>query len=132
MRTRWKVGLSNGENFVEGMGEFSFIDGEQTPWQRLGAYIQTNSLKITSLAIEKDGVIYNVPSQGKNPKFRAFALSEKPLDYNFFRVFGTDMNRRGLRIGKPDLYAVVQAIYNNYKLELWVDEQSNSCWTLIK
>lgn len=123
--TQWKVSLSNGESYTEGVAPFEIIKGEVLPWKRLIKYVTENNLKITSLSLIGAGNTYNLPSAGKNPKFRAFDLHEKPQDFNHFRMLGIENSKNN------DLYAVAEAVYTNYKLQLWVDENNpKNCWVL--
>lgn len=126
--THWKIGLSNGENFLEGNIPFQIIVGEKSPWLKLQDYIKEKGLKITSLCLVYQDRTFNLPSAGNNPKFRAFSEIEKPLSYNFFRMLGSDLNGT-----QNDLYSVIEAVYSDKKLQLWLNERNpNSCWVLIK
>lgn len=123
--TRWKVGLSNGENFVEGNAPFEAIKGENSPWYKLQNYIKQNQLTITSLSLIHGSRTFNLPSLGNNPKFRAFYTDKKPISYDFGRPIG--ISKQG-----NDLFARIQAIYDDYILELWVDEYNpQNCWVLV-
>jgi len=122
MRLEWKISLSNGTNFIE-----SNFDGEKTPWLALKEYLAKENLKITSLCLVDENRTFNLPSAGDNPKFRAFINAPKPTDYNFFRMFGSDITGK-----EPELFSVIEAIYSNYKLQLWVNEYNpNSCHVLV-
>lgn len=124
--THWKVGLSNGENYQEGIKPFDVIKNELSPWLRLKDYIKKNNLKITSLCLEANEKTFNLPSAGKNPKFRAFQGLEKPLELNYFMQIGWDMGSKD-----KDCFKVIEAVYNDYKLQLWVDEKNSNCWVLL-
>lgn len=126
----WKVGLSNGFNFTEGKGEtFKEVPGELSPWLKLQEYLKKENAHITSMClVTEDNRTFNLPSAGNNPKFRMFQELDKPTEFKFFRAFASDSNG-----GNPDYFAVIQATYPNYKLELWVDETNpKNCWVLVK
>lgn len=126
----WKVGLSNGFNFTEGKGQtFKEIPGEKSSWLKLQDYITENKLIITSIClVTKDNRTFNLPSGGNNPKFAMFKELEKPSEFRFFRAFGGDLKGNSM-----DYFAVIEAEYPKYKLQMWVDENNtNNCWVLIK
>ena len=125
--TRWKVGLSNGENFTEEVFPFEATIGVLSPWLRLRKYCQDHKLKITSLCLIEGGRTFNLPSASTNPKFKAFFDRPKPIDFNFGRPIGVTQG------SKPELYAMIEAIYESYTLQLWVDENNTkNCWVLVK
>lgn len=128
MRLKWNISLNNGQNFTEGVGIFSVVEGELSPWLKLEEYLLSNDLKITSLSIiSDDGKTFNLPSLGKNPKFRAFLTAPKPLYYNFGRVIGNNISG-----GDLEVFARIEAVYENYKLQLWVNENNpDSCHVLV-
>ena len=140
---RWKVSLSNGETFYEEKGKFETLPNIKSPWQRLIEYTCNIGVTITSLSLytlnssheEDDGLEFNLPSMGKNPKFRAFDMVEKPFDYEMCRKLGQDVIRSENAmdtVGKDDLFTVIIAYYEGYQLQLWVDENNtNKCWTLV-
>lgn len=138
MRLRWKIGLSDGTNYIEGNAPFDVIQGELSPWLRLQDHIKDNNLTIKSLSLielfpdAQDNRTFNLPSAGKNPKFRAFDMAEKPKDYNFFRMVAGDINSKDQT--KIDTeFAVIEAIYENHSVQLWVDERNTrNCWVLSK
>lgn len=124
---KWQVGLSDGKNYIEGGELFEIVSGELSPWLKLQEYIKNNDLVITSMSLVSGKKTFNLPSKGNRPKFRAFANLDKPVSYNFFRMVGGDTT------GDRDLFAVAEAHYSSYKLQLWVDEHnSNNCWTLVR
>lgn len=127
--TRWKVGLSNGENYLEGNFPFEFLNGKPSPWLRLVEYLKTNQVSITSLQLESGTRVFHLPSSGSDPRFDAFSDAEKPLAYNWFKVIGGD-----LRPGDPmGVFIVIEAIYSTHHLQLWVNENNpNHCWVLTK
>lgn len=129
----WMVSLSNGENHHEEKGDYQTIAGELSPWQRLKRYIAINGLQITSLSVyTADGRYFNLPSAGRNPKFRAFADITPPLGFNLFRQMGSDVTPTGEAIGEPDLFTVIEAQYPDRTLQIWVDNKTFNSWTLIK
>lgn len=127
----WSVGLSNGENAYEEKGEFCTITGELSPWQRLVKYMGENGLTITSLSLyTNDGRRWNIPSAGKNPKFKAFCDAPQPIGYKFFRKFGQDQT--GPNAGKEDHFSCIEAQYENgMRLQVWVDEATGNSWSMI-
>ena len=132
----WQVSLSNGETFYENKGIFVLIPGELSPWKRLLNYIVEHKVEITSLSLfTKDGRTFNLPSAGKNPKFAPFALAEKPIDYIFNRYLAREHEVVDMKVVKTeatDWFAVIEAIYPTYKLQLWVDENNTrNSWVLV-
>jgi len=139
-KVKWHASLSNGGSFFEGKGDFSERKGEKSPWQRLITYTVENKVEITSLSLyTDDGRTFNLPSAGKNPNFKEFVDIEKPIDYNAFRKLGQNHNvvREGgeARITGSeiaDLFTCIEAIYPDYRLQLWVDEfNTENCWVLV-
>jgi hypothetical protein len=133
---KWFVSLSNGETLYESKGNYCDIKGEPSPWLRLLKYTQENKLEITSCGLyTDDGKIFNLPSNGKNPKFKDFAEIEKPLDYLVCRKLARDIVMVGDRPQKTEIsdwFTVAKAFYPTYTLEIWVDENNtNNCWTLV-
>lgn len=141
-KVNFQVSLDNGETIYEGKGDYQdFQDGRPDPWQRLLRYIVDNGFYITSISLyTDDGLRYNLPTAGKNPKFKAFSDSEKPIDYDFFRKMGREAhatNEDGkIKLTTPmeisDWYTVGEAIFNGHKLQIWVDELNpKNSWTLL-
>jgi len=129
----WLVSLSNGETFSEGVGQFEEIEGALSPWQKLLVYLAENSLQITSLVLVNNNRTFNLPSAGKNPKFRPFSLSQKPIKYELRRYVSRESNSAeelpSALIG--EWFTVGVAIYPDYELQIWVDENNpNNCWGL--
>lgn len=131
-KVKWVISLSNGETHYEDKGDFKIIEGELSPYQRLLSYIKENNLTITSLGLFDDkNRRWNLPSLGKNPKFRAFDTAEKPLGYRFFRIMGADVLNGGEK-ENIDNYTVIEAQFKNYNLQLWVrDEEPCESWVLV-
>ena len=142
---KWQVSLSNGETFQEGNNPYEVRPGELSPWQRLIKYIAVNKLQITSIGLVNIfGQTFNLPSAGRNPKFRVFAQAEQPLDFNFFRQIGADMTvpaemmKKGGELNiRPeqasDWFTVIEAIYSKHSLQIWVDENNpKNSWVLVK
>ena len=125
---RWFASLSNGENAVEGKGEFAEIKGELSPWQKLQAYIQENNLTITGMQIRSEGKVFTLPSS--EPKFGG----KVPLGYKYFRKVAADMmsdNPKDIKLA--ELYICIQAVYENFTVSLFVDEfNSNNSWVSVK
>ena len=126
-QVKFQVSLSNGQTFYEGKGEFQKIPGELSPWNKLIQYTIQNKCLITSLCLYTDkGQRFNLPSAGKNPKFKAFIDTDKPYDYRVFRSLGSDIDG-----DNPEWFTVAEAIYKEYKLQIWVDEMNpDNCWVL--
>lgn len=127
----WIAGLSNGQTITEGKGDFQVIEGELSPWQRLLAFCAANGATITSMSLATaDGRRFNLPSAGKNPKFKAFADAPKPLSYKAFRKFGADVTRNSQT--NKDLFTVIEASYEGGSaIQVWVDEDTLTSWSLI-
>ena len=123
-KVKWIAGLSNGETIIEGEGIASKVEGELSPWWKLQEYLKENNLTINSFYLACGGQHFNLPSV--NPKFNG----EKPLGYNCFRMVQTDS-----LVGdnsKDELYICAEAIYKNYKVQLWVDEKdTRKCWVNV-
>lgn len=132
-KVHWLVGLSNGENHKEGKGHFQIIPEELSPWQRLLCYCAERKLTITSISLgTDDGRRWNLPSAGKNPKFKAFADAPKPAAYNMFRKVGFDVLKNGERSGDEDRYAVIEARYEDgMALQVWVDDETLASWSMV-
>jgi len=127
-KCRWFASLSNGENAVEGKDKFEEIKGEISPWQKLLAYIEKNKLTITGMQIRAEGKVFTLPST--EPKFGG----EVPLGYKYFRKAVADMmsdNPKDLHLA--ELYICIQAIYKNFTVSLWVDENnSKNSWVSVE
>jgi hypothetical protein len=136
LRVRWKASLSNGETLYEGKGKYQWVDNEKSPWQKLMDYIANEILEITSLSLMNDGgQNFHLPSNGKNPRSTIFANIEKPLDYRMFRSVSSSLILIGSRANERNLdskYAVIEATYPEYRLQLWVSEfNPENCWTVV-
>jgi len=129
----WKASLSNGETFYEDKGDFCAIENELSPWRRLIKYTLDNKCSITSLALYGGGRTFNLPSAGRGmPKFRVFETADRPIDFNFFRKYGGDLNKGQTDFESSDDFACIEAIYKDYRLQLWVDDRhSENCWVLV-
>lgn len=126
------VGLSNGETVYEERGNFKRLSGALSPWERLKSYIQDNSLEITSLSLYKaDGTRWNLQSAGGSPRFHAFADGAKPSGYSFFRRAGIDKNPNTGETISSEVFAVVEAIYESYSVQLWVNDETGNSWILV-
>lgn len=138
-KVKWQVSLSNGETFFEDKGNFIVIPGELSPWQKLLKYCEDNSLTITSLSLyTDDGRTFNLPSLGKNPKFRVFDLAQKPYKFTLERRYASDTDD----MEHADRYTTIVAWYKfvncpefgdvSLKLSIWVDENNTqNSWSLI-
>lgn len=124
---KWRVGISNGQNFTEDDKYFPVIVGQDSPWIRMMNYVESNYLEITSLCLIDGDKIFNLPSAGKNPKFTAFLNSPKPIEYRFGRVVGGFVGK-----GSTEVFARIEAVYEDKILQLWVDEgNTNLCYALV-
>jgi hypothetical protein len=128
---KWTISLSDGSTYYEGKGDFKEKEGILSPYQRLLKHIEKKGLEITSLSLyTDDGRRWNLPSSGKNPRFRAFDLSEKPKEYKFFKKIGVDVLTG--KEEKEDRFAVIEAVYKDYKIQLWVSEEyPYASWVLV-
>ncbi|XOB41793.1 MAG: hypothetical protein ACKKMS_00115 [Candidatus Nealsonbacteria bacterium] len=131
-KVKWAISLSNGETVYEDKGDYRIIKGEISPWQKLLKFIDKQGVRITSLSLYMDdGRRWNLPSAGRNPKFKEFADAEKPISYRFFRKAGIDMDFDGGN-RKEEIYTVAEAIYKDKKLQVWVPEENPEvCWSVI-
>jgi hypothetical protein len=127
----WKVSLSNGETFYEGKGSYKLINGEKSPWLRLGDYMKEKDLKITSLGIfTDDNKNFHLPSNGNNPSFNIFNDSLKPDYYNYFRATSSSICGN---TNDSSNFIVIEAGWLDFILQLWVDENNtNNSWCLVK
>lgn len=124
-KTYWKISLSDGSTFYEGKAPFEYIKGELSPYQRLLKHLAANKVFITSMALVNGSKTYHLPSLGKTPNFRPFALADRPDNFVFYRAISQDLNT-----GESEQAAVIEAQYKVGKLQVWVDENGN-CWTLF-
>jgi hypothetical protein len=136
-QVRWQVSTNKGDTFFEGKGNFTEIEGDLSPWQKLQKHLQETGAAITSLALTtKDGRTFNLPSAGKNPKFSEFANLEPPIDFWCERKMSREMAMIDDKPGAikiSDWYTIAIAEYPTYELQLWVDETDpRNCWTLVK
>lgn len=142
---KFVCGLSNGETLVEGRGvletktsvntELEHISdvfedtlpdrkGENSSWWKLQEYIKERNLTIRSFGLWTGDRHYNLPSV--NPKFKGQA----PISYNCFRRFGQNIL---MGQGNVEHYICAEAIYEGYKLQIWIDEQdTNKMWCEIQ
>lgn len=136
MRTQhtvnWGASLDNGETIYEGKGDYIAIEGELSPWQKLRKRMEDTGVRITSLSLyAADGRRWNLPSAGRNPKFRAFDAAPKPVGYRFFRKMGGDVLPSG-DVVDEDRYTCIEAQYEDGRaVQLWVDEKTMNAWTLL-
>jgi len=137
----WKVSLSNGETFYENKGDFIKVNGQLSPWNKLIKYTLEKKVFITSLSLytyDKGTTTprtFNLPSAGKDPKFAPFAVVDKPLDFKYGHYIAQDhdvVNNTIVKSVVTDDYAVIEAFYPDYKLQLWVDENNTrNSWVLV-
>lgn len=127
------AGLSNGETIHENKGNFEMIEGALSPWQRLLRYLEETGTTITSLSLyTAAGSRWNLPSAGKNPKFKAFGDAPQPVSFRFFRKMGQDYSSSHVKVGGPDRFSVIEATYQDGRiLQVWVDDMTENSWTMI-
>mgnify|MGYP001182323046 FL=1 len=113
-KIKFVCGLSNGEDLVEGKGILSIVPGEDSPWWKLQKYIKENNLKITSFYLSYGDKHFVLPSV--SPKFGG----QSPIGYNCYRRYEGDVLGSGQNY---EHYAVAEAIYPDFKVQLWVDEK---------
>jgi len=116
-KLRWIAGLSNGETLIEGEGILSYVDGEDSPWWKLQSYLKEKNLTINSFYLSCGGRHFNLPSI--NPKFGG----ERPISYNCFRY--VESNALSGK-DKDEFYTCAEALYKNYRIQLWVNENDTS------
>ena len=126
-KIKFKVGLSNGENLIENEGILLKVKGEDSPWWKLQKYLEDNDLEIRSMSLVSKTDVgnrhYNLPNE-KN-KFNGLV----PLGFNCFRHYSSDVV---VGEGNVEHYAVAEAIYPKFKVQLIVSEVDNDkCWVNI-
>jgi hypothetical protein len=120
---KFVCGLSNGETLVEGRGVLE-SNGENSSWWKLQEYIKERNLSIQSFGLWTGDRHYNLPSV--NPKFKGQA----PVSYNCFRRFSQNIL---MGQGNVEHYICAEAIYEGYKLQIWIDlEDINKMWCEIQ
>ncbi len=129
------VGLSNGETVTEEKGNFCTIPGALSPWQRLLSYKAEVGAEITSLSLyTKDGKRWNLPSAGKNPKFKEFEHTQKPESFRMFRKIAKESSTlAGLATSQGiDQHTCIEAVYGDgRRLQVWVAEDGLSSWSVM-
>jgi len=113
---KFVCGLSNGETLVEGRGVLE-TNGENSSWWKLQDYIKEKNLSIQSFGLWAGDRHYNLPSV--DPKFKGQA----PISYNCFRRFGQNIL---MGQGNVEHYICAEAIYEDFTVQLWLDEQDSS------
>jgi hypothetical protein len=128
------AGLSNGETITEEHGDFCRIDGALSPWQRLLSYVATKGIYITSLSLlTADGQRWNLPSAGKNPKFKEFGYTQKPVSFRMFRKIAKEGNTIQDLNAAPssDMHTCIEAVYEDGgRIQVWVREDNRASWTV--
>lgn len=126
----WVASLSNGETAHENKGEYKLVPGELSPWQRLVKYCHDNDVKITSLSlVDGWGRKHHLPSAGSNPRFRLLDGIEKPVDFNQFKQVAGNVNKTTGEMTPDDFFVVIEAIYADYKVQLWYDQKTGNTWS---
>lgn len=142
-RVSFTASLSNGEIIVENKGDWCWVDGLKSPWQRLIRYAVEKKLAITSLSlITPNGQILTLPPIGK-AHFVAYVgipEADRPLDFEVKRYLAREMSANGAKgtveiesVAIKEFYTIAEAIYKDFTLQLWVNElnPANS-WTVYK
>ena len=122
---KFVCGLSNGETLVEGRGVLEpTTENDKSSWWKLQDYIKERNLTIQSFGLWTGDRHYNLPSV--NPKFKGQA----PVSYNCFRRYSQNIL---MGQGNVEHYICAEAIYEGYKLQIWIDEQDiNKMWCEIQ
>ena len=108
----------NGETLVEGRGVLEpTTENDKSSWWKLQDYIKERNLTIQSFGLWTGDRHYNLPSV--NPKFNGQA----PISYNCFRRFGQNIL---MGQGNVEHYICAEAIYEDFTVQLWLDEQDSS------
>lgn len=136
--------LSNGETYTEGKGDYAWLPGLKSPWNRLVRYSAENKLTITSISLfTPGGATYTLPPAGGKPRFKAFTEltpEEKPIDFEVKRFIARNIDV-GVANKKAEVknwaveefYTIAEAIYKDHVLQIWVDEINNRhSWTVYK
>lgn len=137
------VTLSNGEKVIENRGDYRWIDGQPSPWNRLITYVAKNKLSISWLGlVTEDGQVYNLPMSGGKSRFAEFNKPDsiKPNYYEVKRFLARDMdvvaeNRRAniQDVRVVEFYTIAEAIYTGFTVQLWVDEiHPKRSYTVVK
>ena len=113
-KIKFVCGLSNGEDLTEGKGILEIVSGQDSPWWKLQKYIKENNLKITSFYLSYGDKHFVLPSV--SPKFGG----QSPIGYNCYRRYEGDVLGSGQNY---EHYAVAEALYPTFKVQLWVDEK---------
>lgn len=125
--------LSNGEIIVENRGDWCWVDGLKSPWNRLIRYVAEKDLVINSLSLSTpEGKTYTMPPAGGKPRFKGYTNrtpDEVPMYYEVKRYLARDMDV-GIKNGKgriegvavAEFYTYAEAIYRDFSIQLWVDE----------
>lgn len=130
-KINWTASLSNGASFFEGKGEFAELEGAKSPFQKLIDYTIDNQVEIRSFGLYCDKKVWMLPSL--SPRYQIGMLDKelKPLGYNLFRYVDADLNGNNadengtIHIEKRDIkswWTVAEAIYPDFKLQIWVNE----------
>lgn len=125
--------LSNGETIVENKGDWCWVDGLKSPWNRLIRYTAEKDITINSLSLGSPlGTTWTLPILSGKPRFRGYTglqEAEKPIDYEVKRFIARDMDvgisQGTARIKKTvisEFYTIAEAIFKDHILQLWVSE----------
>lgn len=136
--------LSDGQTIVEGTGDYKWVDGLMSPWNRLVRYTVENKLRINSLSLGiPGGQTVTIPTMGGKPRFKGYVdrtEAEKPLDYEVKRFLARDMDvvahSGNLDVKKTQIsefYTFAEAIYGNFTIQVWVNELNpKHTWVVFK
>ncbi len=133
-KVQFIIGLSNGEMITEGKGNFQRTAGDLSPYMRALRYIAEQGVKITSFSLyTADGRRWNLPSAGKNPKFKEVGEYPVPISFHFFRKAGIDIDPDDGTQTLTDSFVVAEAQYpDGHTVQLWVNDETMNAWTFYK
>lgn len=136
--------LSDGQTIVENKGDWCWLEGLKSPWQRLVRYTAENKLLITSLSLYTPlGTTFTLPTIGGKPRFKGYTNltpEEQPIDYEVKRFIAQEHDV-GVKMKKAEVkktaieefYTIAEAIYKEHILQIWVSEINlNHSWTVYK
>ena len=122
-KVNFTASLSNGETIYEGKGDYKEVAGQPSPFQQLQSYLIENKLTITTLGLyTSDGRSFFLPTTSGRHNIGKLQEEFKPYDYNLFRYMDASMNMNGEIESIDRHFTVIEALFEKYKLQLWVNE----------
>jgi len=113
-KIKWFAVLSDTSLIIEGVGICEEVGGEDSSWWKLQDHLEKNDLKIVGLGVMCDGKRIQLPLDAdKYNSFRNVVLGSS----------GTEVT---------EYYTVVEAIYKNYTIQIWIDEYQNNINVKLK